>query len=178
METYGEITGPHELRLIRRLPGPIERVWAYLTEPAKRRLWLADGLMAQSPGGATRLTFRNSELSPPGDEPPPRYRGENGEHHVDGEILACDPPRLLSFTWGLGPSSSIVVFELTADEGQVQLVVTQSRLGDRDEMVSVAGGWHTHLGILIDLLSNRPPRPFWSSHMAAEAEYRRRLQEA
>jgi hypothetical protein len=42
-------------------------------------------------------------------------------------------------------------------------------------MLSVAGGWHTHLAILGDNLEGRTPRPFWSTHAKAEAEYARRL---
>jgi hypothetical protein len=42
-------------------------------------------------------------------------------------------------------------------------------------MVSVASGWHTHLGILIDHLNARVPPPFWSTHVRWEAEYEKRL---
>jgi hypothetical protein len=42
-------------------------------------------------------------------------------------------------------------------------------------MVRVGSGWHTHLGILLDRLSGREPRPFWSTHARLEAEYDRRL---
>ncbi len=42
-------------------------------------------------------------------------------------------------------------------------------------MVSVAGGWHAHLGILLDNLNDREPRPFWSTHTKAAAEYEKRI---
>ena len=42
-------------------------------------------------------------------------------------------------------------------------------------MVNVAGGWHTHLGILIDRLNDRVPPSFWSAHVRLEGEYERRL---
>ena len=40
---YGVATAPNEVRFERSLPGPVERVWAYLTEADKRRQWLAGG---------------------------------------------------------------------------------------------------------------------------------------
>jgi uncharacterized protein YndB with AHSA1/START domain len=36
-DEYGAITRPGTFRIERLLPGPIERVWAYMTEPEKRR---------------------------------------------------------------------------------------------------------------------------------------------
>jgi uncharacterized protein YndB with AHSA1/START domain len=36
MNDYGTIAAPAEVRFERLLPGPIETVWAYLTESEKR----------------------------------------------------------------------------------------------------------------------------------------------
>jgi hypothetical protein len=54
-------------------------------------------------------------------------------------------------------------------------VLTHRRLGDRPTMLSVASGWHTHLGILIDHLDGRVPQPFWSTYLRLEGEYDRQL---
>jgi hypothetical protein len=54
-------------------------------------------------------------------------------------------------------------------------VLTHRRLGDRAAMLSVAGGWHAHVGILIDHLEGREPGPFWSTHARLEAAYDQRL---
>ena len=35
-QDYGVVTAPDTVKIERMLPGPIERVWAYLTDPAKR----------------------------------------------------------------------------------------------------------------------------------------------
>jgi uncharacterized protein YndB with AHSA1/START domain len=48
MLVYGELTEPATLKIQRLLPGPIERVWAYLTEEELRRKWLAAGKMSRS----------------------------------------------------------------------------------------------------------------------------------
>ena len=54
-------------------------------------------------------------------------------------------------------------------------MLTHRRLGDRAMMLSVASGWHTHLGVLADDLNGRERRPFWSRFAALESEYQRRL---
>ena len=54
-------------------------------------------------------------------------------------------------------------------------MLTHRRLPDRKEMLSVAGGWHAHLGILEDVLTGREPRGFWSTHAKLVKEYEKRL---
>jgi hypothetical protein len=53
-----------------------------------------------------------------------------------------------------------VSFELTARADKVHLVVIHRLLPSRDDMVSVAGGWHAHLDILADRLNGRAPGAF------------------
>ena len=48
---YGAQTAPDTIEIQRLLPGPIERVWAYLTESDLRRRWLAAGEMGLQAGG-------------------------------------------------------------------------------------------------------------------------------
>ncbi len=43
MNDYATRIAPDAIRLERLLPGPIERVWAFLTESDKRARWLAAG---------------------------------------------------------------------------------------------------------------------------------------
>ena len=43
VDPYGVLTEPATLTIQRFLPGPVERVWAYLTESDLRRKWLAAG---------------------------------------------------------------------------------------------------------------------------------------
>ena len=45
------------VRLERLLPGPIERVWAYLTESDKRATWFASGPFELRVGGKADLHF-------------------------------------------------------------------------------------------------------------------------
>ena len=59
----GRFTAPGEVVFVRQLPGPIERVWAFLTEPGKRARWLAGGPMELRVGGRVELQFRRSRPS-------------------------------------------------------------------------------------------------------------------
>jgi uncharacterized protein YndB with AHSA1/START domain len=177
MNDHGDITGPGEVRLERRLPGPIERVWDYLTDAEKRGLWLAPGPMEQRPGGRLELRFRHADLSPRKVATPERYRRMDEGHVVICRVTRCEPPRLLSYTWGEEAEPSEVTFELTELGDEVGLVVTHRRLKDAAEMISVASGWHTHVDILIDHLSGREPENFWVAHAAVEAEYEARFRE-
>jgi hypothetical protein len=58
---------------------------------------------------------------------------------------------------------------------EIMLTVTHRRLGTRDLLLSVAGGWHAHLDILVDILKGDEPLPFWSTHAKLEDDYERRI---
>jgi uncharacterized protein YndB with AHSA1/START domain len=173
MSAYGEATGKDTLRMERLLPGPIERVWAYLTESEKRSKWLASGEMELRVGGRVSLRFTNATLSSHPEPTPDRYKHTDCGAGFEGTITACEPPRLLAYTWS--GDTSEVKFELTPQASKVLLVITHSRLPDRGEMACVASGWHAHTGILEDILLEQPTRPFWSEFTRLEVEYDRRL---
>ncbi len=173
---FGVVVEPSTIRFERVLPGPIERVWAYLTESEKRGKWFASGKMELREGGGVELVFRHADLSPRKEPTPDRFKKYDSGYTSHGRIIRYEPPRLLIFMWGeeVGDDSE-VSFELSSRGEDVLLVLTHRRLTGRAKMLSVAGGWHTHLGILVDHLNGREPRPFWSTHTRIEAEYDKRL---
>ncbi|MEX0792517.1 MAG: SRPBCC family protein [Pirellulaceae bacterium] len=175
MSEFGKPIGNDTLRIERLLPGPIERVWAYLTESEKRGKWLAVGEMELWVGGKVRLLFSHADLTPHQEAIPERFKEMECGHGFEGTVTLCEPPHLLAFTWG--GDTSEVKFELTPQDEKVLLVITHTRLRDRDEMSCVAAGWHTHLGILEDNLNGETPRPFWSTVDRLQSEYLRRLPE-
>ena len=70
VDAYGALSEPSTLTIQRLLPGPIERVWAYLTDSDLRRTWLAAGEMDMKIGAPFELVWRNDELTnPPGQRP-------------------------------------------------------------------------------------------------------------
>jgi uncharacterized protein YndB with AHSA1/START domain len=175
MTDFGVITEPGTVRFERLLPGTIERVWAYLMESDKRAKWLASGVVEPRVGGRVDLHFRHADLSPTTEAVPEKYRACANGAGLAGRVTRFEPPRLLSHTWGeAAGTASEVTFELTPQGEHVRLVLTHRRLPP-SEMLSVASGWHTHLGILVDHLAGRTPQPFWGAHARLEGEYERRI---
>lgn len=174
MSDYGESPERGTVRIQRVLPGPIERVWQFLTDSDKRSLWFASGAMELRAGGRAALTFHPGGLSPTGDPAPERYKKYAGSV-MNSTITRVEPPRVLSFTFGDRADPSEVTFELTPRGEDVLLVLTHRRLPNRKEMLNVSGGWHVHLDALADRLRGGPLRPFWSRMESLEAEYDKRF---
>jgi uncharacterized protein YndB with AHSA1/START domain len=170
---FGTLLERGVVRLERLLPGPIERVWAYLTAPEKRARWLAGGEMELRVGGRVELRFRHADLSPVAAPTPERFAASVDGSTLHGTVTACEPPRLLAFTWAEGKERpSEVTFELEVVGDGVRLAVTHRRLGDEPAVwANVAGGWHTHLAILEDRLHGRVPQPFFPAFEPIEAAY-------
>jgi len=176
-EEYAAVLEPGTIRFERLLPGPIERVWAYLTESDKRAKWLASGEMEPRVGAEVDFKFYHSSLSKNTAPPPERFKNfEEGQvtHHT---VTRYEPPRLLSITWGSGKDDkpSEVTFELTTQGDKVRLVLTHRRLRDRKAMLAVGPGWHSHLAMLQARLDSREPEAFWATFTRMEEEYQKRL---
>jgi uncharacterized protein YndB with AHSA1/START domain len=171
MNEYGVVTEARTIRMERLLPGPIERVWDYLTDSTKRGKWFATGKMDLRVGGTVEFFFHHANLSAE-KTPPEKHKHKACGISMQGTITACDPPRRLGFTFG---NAGEVTFELTPKGKDVLLVLTHRDLADRKMMVSVSSGWHSHLAILIDVLNGDEPRPFWTTVTTMEAEYEKRI---
>lgn len=168
-EDFGVISEPATLTIQRLLPGPIERVWAYLTDSELRRKWLAAGEMQMAVGTPFELLWRNDELS---NAPSRRPDGFGAEHSMQSRITELDPPRKIAFTWS---NSGDVSFELEPKGAKVLLTVIHRRLASRDMMAMVGPGWHAHLDVLADRLNEREPGPFWDNWSRLKTEYESRL---
>ena len=166
---HAALTDPTTLTLQRVLPGPIERVWAYLTDSELRRQWLARGDMVLEPGAPFELVWRNDELSTPHSERP---AGFDAEHRMAGSILDVDAPNRLVISWG---EASEVAFELRADGQKVKLTIHHRRAPNRDVLLKVAAGWHTHVDVLAARLGGEDPKPFWPRWSVLRDEYDARL---
>ena len=152
---------PSTIRFERLLPGPIERVWAYLTESKKRATWLAAGEFDLRVGGAIELHFDNESLT---DEAAPPGAMGAGKHSAKGKITRLEPLRLLAHTWSWQGGESEVTYELTPKGKDVLLTIHHRLPEDRKLTTAVGGGWPTHVGILADRLNGVKPRPFWTTH--------------
>ncbi|HYZ17793.1 MAG TPA: SRPBCC family protein, partial [Candidatus Acidoferrum sp.] len=122
MTELGTIVDATAVRFERLLPGPIERVWAYLTESKRLATWLGSGTIELRPGGEVRFELIDH----------PRELGN---------VVRCERPALLSYTWS---GESLVTFGLAARGGWVLLTLTHEHLPTED-LTSIAAGWHALL---------------------------------
>ncbi|HZZ17831.1 MAG TPA: SRPBCC family protein [Opitutaceae bacterium] len=172
-EENGQFTKPSELRIIRILPGPIERVWDFLTDPEKRSRWFAGGPMEQRNGGKMTLYFHHKNLAPQETPPEPYAKFHDPGASMEGTVLRCEPPHLLSYTFGSSGDSD-VTFELTEQGKNVMLVLThRSRGEDVPDMGDFGAGWHTHVAHLVALLEGDKAPPFWPMHASLKPVYER-----
>jgi uncharacterized protein YndB with AHSA1/START domain len=162
---------PATVRLERLLPGPIERVWAYLTEADKRATWFAGGVFDLRVGGKADLHVDHTRITK--EKAPEEFKAHGDVY--PGRITRLDPPRLLAYTFVHAGPESEVTFELEPRGKDVLLVITHVRIADRNTKISVAGGWDAHVGILEDRLNGVEPRPFWTTHARLRREYEARL---
>jgi hypothetical protein len=63
MNEYGQVIDKGTVRFERLLPGPVERVWQYLTDSQLRGTWLATGPMEPRAGGASERAGRRRSNS-------------------------------------------------------------------------------------------------------------------
>jgi uncharacterized protein YndB with AHSA1/START domain len=166
MNERATLIKPSTIRLERLLPGPVERVWAYLTESKKRATWLAAGEFELRLGGRIELLFDNDKLS---DESAPS--GGGGPRKFEGRITRLEPLRALAYTWNWDGRDSDVLYELTPKGKDVLLTIEHRLPEDRSLICGVGGGWPTHVGILADQLNGVKPRPFWTTHAKLMKEF-------
>jgi uncharacterized protein YndB with AHSA1/START domain len=161
MNERATLIKPSTIRFERLLPGPIERVWAYLVESKKRATWLAAGEFDLCVGGKIELHFDNECLTE--EKAPTGARGA-GKHTSVGMITRLEPMRLLAHTWSWDGGDSEVTYELTHRGKEVLLTIHHRLPDDQGLKLAVGGGWATHVGILADQLSGVKPRPFFATH--------------
>lgn len=176
MTSYGEILSKDSVRFQRDLPGPLDRVWEYLTVGGLRATWFCGGDTELRVGGKVEMRFENSSLSSGQDDPPPeKYKDLPEVMEFIGEVTVCEPKQRLAFLWIGEDEESEVLFELQEQGDRVLLTLTHTRLANRDAVLGVCGGWHVHLDILGDVLSGTDARPFWKNHTEIEAQYDERI---
>ncbi|MDO8409808.1 MAG: SRPBCC family protein [Phenylobacterium sp.] len=169
LDAYGALIEPATLKIQRLLPGPIERVWDYLTQTELRRRWLASGDMPAQTGETFELVWRNDELT---DPPGARPEGFSDEHRMASQVVAMEPPRRLVITWGV---QSEVEFGLEPRGVDVLLSVIHRRLPDRESLLNVSAGWHAHIDVLAADLTGGKAKPHWDNWVRLRSEYDARL---
>jgi uncharacterized protein YndB with AHSA1/START domain len=117
----------------RVLPGPIERVWEFLTSPDRLPGWFGDGTLEPRVGGNVTLMGG----------------------HVRGTVTRWQPPTQLAYTWNVfSPGETVssypesyLTIELETRGSDVVLRLTHLPVLARFENQN-AMGWHTYLDML------------------------------
>jgi uncharacterized protein YndB with AHSA1/START domain len=156
LSLHGMLIEPTTLKIQRRLPGPIERMWSYLTDSDLRKQWLAAGIMEERVNAPVELVWRNDELTRPAGQRP---AGFPEEQRMQSRVIEIDPPHKLVIAWG---EAGQVSFELTLVQDEVLLTLVHHRLPENPEiMLHIQAGWHTHLDTLVARINGNAPKPFW-----------------
>lgn len=177
-EQFGKRIDDHTVRFERVLPGPVEKIWAYLTDGEKRGEWFASGAIPPKVGDEFELRFKHRDLSPNKAAPPDKFREMDANGFMSKErLLALEPMRRLVHTFGEErPPASEVEFLLTPEGGKVRLTLTHRKIPDRAYAVNISGGWHAHLAILQYKAEGQVPPPFWDVWRKTEHTYEQRYE--
>jgi len=178
MDKYGKRIDAHTVRFERLLPGPVEKIWAYLTDGQKRGEWFASGALPAKVGETFELNFKHSDLSPNKSPPPDRFKEMDVKgFHAKERLLALEPMRRLVHTFGEeNPPPSEVEFALEPEGDMVRLILTHRKIPDRAYAVNVSGGWHSHLAVLQYKAEGKVPPPFWDVWRETEHTYEQRYE--
>jgi uncharacterized protein YndB with AHSA1/START domain len=157
MTDRGEVFGAQGIRFLRRLPGPIERVFAHLTEPDRLPGWYdAGSLVEPREGGRVAL---------------------NGGH-IRGVVTQWRPPMKFAHTWNVfGPGETVSTYpesylalELSPEGDRVELMLTHLPVLAGFEAQTLMG-WATFLDALADAVGGRPARSRGEAMQANAALY-------
>jgi uncharacterized protein YndB with AHSA1/START domain len=105
------MTATRSLVIEKELPHPPEKVWRALTQGALIREWLMENDF--QPVVGHRFNFRST--------PMPNWNGV-----IDCEVLAVEPDKKLSYSWGSLGLESAVVWTLVATSGGTLVRMEQS----------------------------------------------------
>ena len=93
-------------------------------------------------------------------------RAADGSTHIDGEVLACDPPSRLSVTWNVNwpglvekLGQTIVTYEIAQMGDAVRLTMTEAHEHELSEDILSGGrtGWPAILSSLKSVLETGKP---------------------
>lgn len=136
------------------IPQSPERVWQALTESATLAEWLYPNDF--EPRIGHRFTFR---------VPPKPAVGFDGLT-VQCEVLECDPPRRLAFSWSVpGPvANTVVTFRLESAGGETRVYFEHAGFDESQPYgtQAVRGaefGWAQMLERLVTVVANLAPDP-------------------
>jgi uncharacterized protein YndB with AHSA1/START domain len=135
---------PRSLVVERQFPHSPEKLWRALTEGPLLEQWMMKNDF--EPVAGRKFQFRA--------DPMPNWNGI-----VDCQVLVVEPPKQLSYNWGVGDQTTgglqwVVVWTLTPAEGGTHVRMEQSGFGP-DQQAAYQGakyGWQKFFGGLEQVL--------------------------
>jgi uncharacterized protein YndB with AHSA1/START domain len=130
------------MKFVFYIAGPAEKVWDGLVSPESNRTLFGAELEADlKPGGSMAWVGA----------------GPDGKRvtYVHGEVIKSEPPKLLQYTFAIGPSEkfSRVTVELTQESEATKVVVTHDQWAEDDASYGpTADGWPRILSRLKTLI--------------------------
>lgn len=161
---WRQVEGGWELSFERRLRHPPERVWRALATPEGLACWLAEAELEPRVGGRLELNFRQPEV-PDFPDTPEQRRQSN-------VILAWDPPRRFSHTFGRPDSVVTWIIEPDGDGSWLRLAHVVPETWARD-LSRTLSGWGHHLEGLENAITGRPHPWDWPRWRALREHYAR-----
>lgn len=147
------------LRFVRRLPYPVEAVWAAITDPAQRAQWLGETTIDAREGGQI-------EMIPDGPGVPTEHK------KMTGRIRVWDPPRVFEHEWHqpILSETGSVRYELTPDGDGTLLRFAHRGLTPRDGQ-GFLPGTHAFLDRMEAYLAGEP-LPDWATRYQEVARFK------
>ena len=124
-----------ELRFVRHLGHPVDKVWRAITEPEHLKAWFPQRIVGTLGPGA-RLKFEDSNP---------------GVGGFDGEVLAYEPPHLLELRWG----TDVLRFEIAETASGCDLTLTD-KISELGKASRDGAGWHVCLDALVGEVEESP----------------------
>lgn len=141
--TKGEIIPESAVRFVRLLPGPVEKVWAMLTQTERLPEWYGEGAIEPREGGAVSLMGG----------------------HIRGVVTGWRPNELLAYTWNVfDPGETVSRFSISylefalASEGKTVRLTLTHRPIPAEFQKQTAMGWHTMLDLIEAGLNGEFPK--------------------
>ncbi|WP_396935144.1 SRPBCC family protein [Mycolicibacterium sp.] len=143
----------------RRLPYPVDAVWAAITDPAQRDQWMGTTTIDAREGGTIEMVPHSPPI-------PPQQKT------MTGRIRVWDPPRVFEHEWNqpilTDTGSGVVRYELTPDGEGTLLRFSHHGLTVRD-----AEGFHPGTHAYLDRLEAHlggQPLPDWAQRYQEVAQ--------
>ena len=129
-------------------------VWRALTQPDVLAQWLAPGRIELKVGGAARLDFTDSGTV------------------IDSKVSACEPGRVLEYSWSSGAEPLRPVRWEIAPEGDGARLTLIQKTPVAEDPGRACAGWEAHLEMLQAALEGVPIKFPFESFKAARDAYR------